>query len=210
MCAQVGERVQAKVIWSVRAQVGERVQAKVITGNKDMIRMFNFFASHGTGRGHAVIGFSQFLGENSISSEFLPSGHAFFYWKKHDRVCSQEEHPFFFVFSWQKSRSLRPFSLILSLDFILQAFWRWTLIWLERQYLIFSAGIAQKLGVYMTARESCALFGRYDSEVKGALTYFEFIGLFFDEVRSWKMLSSRFICSKDFIYLKDLKDCRRW
>jgi len=84
-------------------QVGERVQAKVITGNKDMIRMFNFFAQHKKGMGHGVIGHKQFL-------------------------C-----------------------------------------------------IAQKLGVYMTEREACALFGRYDAEVRGALTYFEFISLYFDE-----------------------------
>jgi hypothetical protein len=42
--------------------VAERVQAKVITGNKDMIRMFNFFARYQAGMGHAVIGYKQFLG----------------------------------------------------------------------------------------------------------------------------------------------------
>ena len=41
--------------------------------------------------------------------------------------------------------------------------------------------IAQKLGVYMTEREACALFGRYDTGCDGSLTYFQFIDLFFDE-----------------------------
>lgn len=46
--------------------VGEMVQAKVITGNKDMIRMFNFFASINKdaagGGAHVTIGYKQFLG----------------------------------------------------------------------------------------------------------------------------------------------------
>lgn len=33
----------------------------------------------------------------------------------------------------------------------------------------------------MTEREACALFGRYDTDCIGGLTYFQFIDLFFDE-----------------------------
>mmetsp|Transcript_6716 Transcript_6716/g.16460 ORF Transcript_6716/g.16460 Transcript_6716/m.16460 type:complete len:316 (-) Transcript_6716:110-1057(-) len=84
-------------------EVAERVQAKVVTGNKDMIRMFNFFARKKSGSGHVTIGHKEFL------------------------------------------------------------------------------GIVQKLGVYMTEREACALFGRYDTECVGAKSYFQFIDLFFDE-----------------------------
>mmetsp|Transcript_3480 Transcript_3480/g.6933 ORF Transcript_3480/g.6933 Transcript_3480/m.6933 type:complete len:316 (-) Transcript_3480:79-1026(-) len=84
-------------------EVAERVQAKVVTGNKDMIRMFNFFAKKRSGSGHVSIGHKEFL------------------------------------------------------------------------------GIVQKLEVYMTEREACALFGRYDKECSGAKSYFEFIDLFFDE-----------------------------
>ena len=87
---------------------GEMVQAKVITGNKDMIKMFNFFAAQkeqgvGGHAAHVTIGYKEFL------------------------------------------------------------------------------KIAQKLGVYMTEREACALFGRYDTGCDGSLTYFQFIDLFFDE-----------------------------
>mmetsp|Transcript_37281 Transcript_37281/g.76410 ORF Transcript_37281/g.76410 Transcript_37281/m.76410 type:complete len:337 (-) Transcript_37281:108-1118(-) len=88
---------------SLHVQVADRVQAKVVSGNKDMIRTFNFFAKNEGGRGHGVIGHEQFL------------------------------------------------------------------------------PIAQKLGVYMTAREAMALFGRYDFDFSGQLTYFEFIDRFFEQ-----------------------------
>lgn len=43
-------------------QCGEMVQAKVITGNKDMIKMFNFFAQNSEkGAGHLTIGYKEFL-----------------------------------------------------------------------------------------------------------------------------------------------------
>lgn len=90
-------------IENLHRQVKERVQAKVVSGNKDMIRTFNFFAKNEGTKGHAVIGHAQFL------------------------------------------------------------------------------SIAQKLGVYMTAREAMALFGRYDDDSSGHVTYFEFIDRFFEQ-----------------------------
>jgi hypothetical protein len=54
------------------------------------------------------------------------------------------------------------------------------------------AAIAQKLGVYITEKEACALFGRYDTRKIGFLTYFEFITCFFDEVRCQKKTKCAF------------------